>query len=290
MRIVRFLWMIPMAAAIGGTLAMAQTPAAKQLRLGTEAANGGNYKQAAQHFRNGVQLEPQTLLARLHLANAYAQEYMAGPRSAHSKELAERTTETFETVLRHAPDNKLALWDLAVFSLASGNPEHGRQLCQKLIQVDPNNARAHYLLGVIDWGISFKPYLETLKEAGLKPPQPGFIRTASLREKYRAAQLPVINEGLQATRKALDLDPDFGWAMVCENLLLREKAVVAENGESYRRITAQADALVSKARVAMEKSRLQPAAAKLDPEAPPPPLPAPPPPPPPPPPSRPKSG
>ena len=130
MRNVRYLWMIPMAVAIAGTLAMAQTPAAKQLRLGTEAANSGNYQQAAKHFKSAVRLDPQSALAELHLANAYAKEYMAGPKSAHSKELAERTTGAFETVLRNAPQNRLALWDLAIFSFASANPERGRQLCK----------------------------------------------------------------------------------------------------------------------------------------------------------------
>lgn len=289
MRVLRFLWMIAMTTAISATLSVAQTAAAKQLRLGTDAANSGNYRQAAQHFQNAVRLEPQSLLARLHLANAYAQEYLTGPKSAHSTELARRTTEAFEAALRLAPDNKLALWDLAVFPFASGDLEHGRQLSQKLIHADPNNARAHYLLGVIDWAISFRAYRKTLTEAGLKPPQ--FISNAGLREKFKSAQLPVIDEGLQATQRALALDSGFGQAMVFESMLLREKAATAENEENYRSITAQADALLPKARAAMEKTSPKPSRAKLDPEAPPPPLHAPPPPPPPPPPpARPTSG
>ena len=114
------------------------------------------------------------------------------------------------------------------------------------------------------------------------------IESASLREKLRAAQLPAINEGLQATRQAIKLDPDFSEAMIVENMLLREKAVLAENPESYRRAIGQADELISEAEAAAKKSLRPQPSPRLRADAPPPPLPAPPPPPPPP--SRPTSG
>jgi tetratricopeptide (TPR) repeat protein len=288
MRIRRMLWTITVALAVAGISVAAKTAASKELRLGIEAANSGYYSQAARHFENATRLEPQSLLARLNLADAYAHEYMLGPPSARSAELAQRTTEAYETVLRQAPDNKLALWDLAVFSFSAGHPQTSKRVCQKLIRIDPQNRQARYLLGVLDWATSFGSFRATLKNAGVSAPQQGPLRNASLREKLRTAQLPAINEGLQATQEAIKLDPDFGQAMIFESLLLREKAILAESPESYRRAIGQADELIAEAKASAEKSprpRLNP---RLRAEIAPPPLPAPPPPPPPP--SRPASG
>ncbi len=282
------MWITAVALPIAGIPVAAKTSASKELRLGTEAANSGSYKQAVRHFENATRLEPESLLARLHLANAYAHEYMAGPPSARSVELAQRTTEAYDSVLRQAPHNKLALWDLAAFSFFTGHPQIGRRLCQRLIRIDPQNREARYLLGVLDWETTYRSWQATLKNVGASAPQRGPIKSASLREKLRAAQLPAINEGLQATRQAIKLDPDFSQAMIFENLLFREKAVLAENPESYRRAIGQADALISEAGAAAKKSPRRRPSQRLRAEVPPPPLPAPPPPPPPP--SRPVSG
>jgi tetratricopeptide (TPR) repeat protein len=285
MRIRRMLWTITVALTVAGIPVAAKTSASKELRLGTEAANSGYYKQAARYFENATRLEPQSLLARLHLADAYAHEYMAGPPSARSVELAQRTTEAYDTVLRQAPDNKLALWDLAVFSFFAGHPQTGKRLCQKLIGIDPQNREARYLLGVLDWATTYGSLHAVLKNAAR---QHGPIKSAKLREKLRASQLRAINEGLQATRQAIKLDPNLSQAMIFENLLLREKAVLAENPESYRRAIGQADELISEAKAAAKKSLRPRPSPRLRAEVPPPPLP--PPPPPPPPPSRAASG
>lgn len=57
MRIVRFLWTIPMAVAIAAALTLAQSPAAKQLRLGTGAANNGNKQTAKPNFSGRWELD-----------------------------------------------------------------------------------------------------------------------------------------------------------------------------------------------------------------------------------------
>ncbi|HET9176745.1 MAG TPA: tetratricopeptide repeat protein [Terriglobia bacterium] len=287
MHIVKSFLAITLFLTLAAATAFAQRSASEELRLGAEAANTGNFSQAAGHFQSAARLQPNSLLARLHLASAYAREYMAGPPASRSEALAEQAIKAYDSALRLDPSNKLALWDLAVFSLAAGHPQASKQSCEKLIQVDGTNANAWYLLGMLDWELSFKPYLETLREAGLKPGQPGFIRNTSLREKYRAAQSPLITAGLQAARKARQLDPNLSAAMIFENMLLRESAAFAENEESYRRTIAEADMLAAKAGTTRQPLAGASTQPELQPNAPPPPLAAPPPPPPPP---RPTSG
>lgn len=282
MRVAKSFLVITLFMTLASAAAFAQRSASKELRLGAEAANNGNFSQAVVHFQSAVRLQPDSLLARLHLASAYAHEYMAGPPPSQSEALADKTIKAYGSALRLDPANQLALWDLAVFSLAASHPQASKRQCEKLIQTDRTNANAWYLLGMVDWELGFKPYLETLKEAGLKPGQPGFIKNASLREKYRAAQASLITEGLQATRKALQLDPSLAVAMVYENMLLRESAAFAENEESYRKTVSGADMLAANARRTGKPLDGASVNTKLEPNAPPPPLAAPPPPPPPP--------
>ena len=67
------------------------------------------------------------------------------------------------------------------------------------------------------------------------------------REELKAKYGPVIEGGLQALDKALQINPDYDDAMAYENLLVRERADLADTKEEYEKQQKIADDWVQKA-------------------------------------------
>jgi hypothetical protein len=72
----------------------------------------------------------------------------------------------------------------------------------------------------------------------------------------KAKFLPVINGGLAALDKALQIRPDYDDAMAYENLLIRERADLMDTPEQYKKETEIADQWVQKA-LATKKAKAE---------------------------------
>jgi uncharacterized protein YlxW (UPF0749 family) len=58
--------------------------------------------------------------------------------------------------------------------------------------------------------------------------------------------MPIIDEGMQALQKAIELDKEYEDAMAYLNLLYRERADLADTVDAYKQDTAAADSWVDK--------------------------------------------
>ena len=194
------------------------------LKKGAAAYNGGDYAAAVEYFQQAVKADPQSLLAREHLANARAKEF----RATRSGDQAARSA--WNDVLARDPKNALALWGLAVLDLEGGKLEEAAVWSAKLAEADPHNKNAYYLLGVVRW-------IETYKQ----------LPEARLNSTVRAIALSKVTEGERALDKALAIDPAFVDALLYQNLLFRTQAQLAGTAEESQKLLAQADALIRKA-------------------------------------------
>jgi hypothetical protein len=75
----------------------------------------------------------------------------------------------------------------------------------------------------------------------MKQEDPGPIKDKKVKEELKAKWSPVIDNGLQALDKALQIDPSRDDAMAYENLLVRERADLADNKEDYEKQVKVAD-------------------------------------------------
>ena len=66
---------------------------------------------------------------------------------------------------------------------------------------------------------------------------------AALSAKY----MPVIEDGVKNLQKAMDIDPESDDAMAYMNLLIRERADLADDKESYKKQVDEADSWLQKA-------------------------------------------
>jgi len=103
---------------------------------GEQYFKAGKFQEAAIEFRNAVQIAPRSAEAHYQLARAY--------RSLKNSDGALREL-TEATTLN--PADSHAQLDFADLLIGRGQVENARSAAEKVLQADPNNARAHAVLG-----------------------------------------------------------------------------------------------------------------------------------------------
>ncbi|MGB9455280.1 MAG: tetratricopeptide repeat protein [Bryobacteraceae bacterium] len=225
-----------------------------QVNEGVQAFKGAQYPQAVEHFKNAVDLDPTFLSAREYLAVAYYQQYIPGAVSPENTQMADAAYDQFQKVLQQDPKNQLAIMSIASLFLNQQKWDDAKQWFEKAVAVAPNNADAYYSLGFIAWSRWFPEFGKALATLGMRQEDPGPIKDKKVREALKEKWEPVIDDGLKDLDKALDINPEYDDAMSYENLLIRERAYVADSKEEYEQQIKIADAWLDKA-MATKKSK-----------------------------------
>lgn len=228
-----------------------------KLNQGVQAFKNAKYQDAVESFKTAIQLDPNNPNARLYLATAYMVQWIPGADSPENNQLADAAKAEFMTVLNKDPKDKTALAYLASLSYNQAGALQGeakvkkldeaRDWNVKLIEVDPKAKEAYYSIGVIAWSKWYPALGRARADLGMKPEDPGPIKDKKVKEELKAKYLPVIDEGISNLQKALEVDKEYDDSMAYMNLLIREKADLADTPEEYKKETEIADNWVQKA-------------------------------------------
>lgn len=224
-----------------------QLRARDQLNKGVAAFKNAQYPEAVEHFKTAVELAPDFYTARLYLGTAYMQQYIPGAESPENKQMADAAHDQFMKVLEQDPKNTVALGYLASLYLNQKKWDEAEQWYNKLTSVDPKNADAYYSLGFIAWSRWYPAYGTARANLGMKQEDPGPIKDKKVKEELKAKWGPVIENGLKSLDMALQINPEYDDAMAYENLLIRERADLAESKDEYAQQVKVADDWVAKA-------------------------------------------
>jgi tetratricopeptide (TPR) repeat protein len=228
-----------------------------RLNKGVAAYKSARYQEAIDNFKTAIALDPTNPNARLYLATAYMTQWIPGAESPENQALADEAKREFLEVLSRDPIDRVALASLA--SLAynqSGSLQGDEKLAKldearewnlKLIQADPANKEAYYSLGVIAWSKWYPALGRARAELGMKPEDPGPIKDKKVRAELKEKYSGIIEEGIQNLNKALEVDPEYDDSMAYLNLLIRERADLAETADEYKQQVQVADEWVQKA-------------------------------------------
>lgn len=228
-----------------------------QLNKGIAAYKNAKYADAVEFFKNSAQLDPTNMNSRLYLATAYMSQYIPGADSPENNQMAKAAQDEFKEVLKHDPNDKIALASLAslAYQEAQGVPElekkfeklnEAKAWYKKLVDADPQNKEAYYSLGVIDWAETYPIRMQARVKLGMKPEDPGPIKDKKVRVELRERNLPMVEDGIKNLQKALELDPNYDDAMSYLNLLYRERADISDDPEAYKKDIATAEQWVQK--------------------------------------------
>jgi Tfp pilus assembly protein PilF len=218
-----------------------------QLNKGVQAFKNAQYADAVESFKTAVELDPNFPTARLYLATAYMQQYIPGAESPENNRMAQAAHDEFMKVLDQSPNDKVAIASLASLYLNQKKWDEAQKWYEKLAAVDPGSAIPYYSLGFIAWSKWYPVYGTARANLGMKQEDPGPIKDKKVKEQLKAQYGPVIDAGLQALDKSLQIDPEYDDAMAYENLLIREKADLADSKEEYEKQVKVADDWVAKA-------------------------------------------
>ena len=218
-----------------------------QLNKGVQAYKNAQYPQAVENFKKAVELDPNFPTARLYLATAYMSQYIPGADSEENNQMARAAHDQFQKVLSQDPKNDIAIASIASLYYNQKKFDEAKDWYTKLVSANPNNKEAYYTLGVIAWSKFYPVYGAARAKLSMKPEDPGPIKDKKVKEELKAQWLPVVNEGLKNLDKALEIDKEYDDAMAYENLLIRERADLDDDGDTYKKDIQTADDWVQKA-------------------------------------------
>jgi tetratricopeptide (TPR) repeat protein len=245
-----------------GVLVFASTGCEKlkardSLNKGVREFKSAKYNSAVEHFKEAVRLDPEFPTARLYLATAYMSQYIPGADSEENMQNARAAEQEFQRVLEKDPGNTLAIESIASlhYNQAQGGTmeqkskklDEAAEWYTKLASVDNNNKTAFYSLGVITWAKWYPKLMEARNKLGMKPEDPGPIKDKKVKEELKAQWLETVNKGIQHLERALQIDPEYDEAMAYMNLLIRERADLADSPDQYKKDIEVADNWVQKA-------------------------------------------
>jgi len=223
------------------------------LNKGVNAFKNAQYPEAVEHFKTAVELDPTYTNARLYLGTAYMQQYIPGSESDDNMKMANAAESTFKDVLKDDPKNETAIAYLASLYLYEKHWDESKAWYDKLTTVDPKSAVGFYSKGFIAWSQWYPADGTARAGLGMKLDDPGPIKDKKVRDELKAKYASVIQDGLNNLDEALKVDPDYDDAMAYENLLIRERADLADNKEDYERDVKAANDWVDKAMAVKKK-------------------------------------
>ncbi len=231
-----------------------------QLNKGVEAFKTAHYDTAIGHFQQATELDPSLPMARLYLATAYAQQVIPNLQSPDNMKNANLAIQNFQIVLDHNPsagDRINALKGVASLYFNTQQLDKAKEYQNKVLAADPTDASAEYTIGVIDWTVAYKNAIPVRQSLGLQD------NGAPIKDKKACQALadkngPLIQEGLDALHKAVQLRQNYDDAMAYINLMYRRKADIECGDEDARKADiAKADEWVQKAMAARKANEIK---------------------------------
>jgi tetratricopeptide (TPR) repeat protein len=244
------------------TALLCQTPtAADEMRAGVLAYKFSDYAGAVEHFKAAIDIDPSLTQARLFLATAYAQQYIAGDDSAANVAMAEQAISEFQVVLSRNPtetEEYKSVVPIASLNFNLKRFNEAREYYGKAIELNPTEARNYFMIGLIDWTEAHNSQMKARSELGVTESQ--MISKPEACVSLRAQNQQKVEDGIQRMQKALALQPDFDDAMGYLNLLYRERAEYECDDPEARKADLQASDEWTDKAIATKKAKTEKAA------------------------------
>lgn len=221
---------IPLTAALlaitlGSATGCNKLKARDELNKGVQAFKSARFEDAVNHFQTSIALDPNYGNARLYLATAYASQVVPNLDTPENLAVAQKALEGFQSVLAKDPNDLAALKQVASIDRNIKKLDEAKEYEKRVIAVAPNDAEAHYTIGVVDWMQSYKSAVATLAADGLTDAGDGNPKKSKVAcDKLKQANTATVAEGMEYLNKAVEINPNYDDAMQYLNLTYRRKA------------------------------------------------------------------
>ena len=134
----------------------------EELDLGVIAYRNAHYDEAVAHFQKAADLNPTNFVAQLYLGTALAQNVVPGLTTPENLKTAEQSIEAFKKALEIAPHQTVAMAEIAGVYFAIKKLDEARTWQMRVLDENPTDADAAYMIGVIDWTEAHQNVLKAL--------------------------------------------------------------------------------------------------------------------------------
>lgn len=235
-----------------------------QLNKGVQAFRNAQFPQAVKHFQSAVELDPNLLNAKLYLATSYAQQYIPGGDSDDNKKIGQQAIDAFEDVLKADPTNASAMGNIASIYYNEKKFDNAKEYQERWLKLEPNNPVPYYWIGVLDWAVCF-PRAQTVRVDHdlAAPDKDGNLKPIPLKFRDELAEKngALVDEGLKALQKAIELKPNDADTMAYLNLMYRQKAEIDTDDDTRQADLKSAEDWVEKSVAERKVEANQPAPA-----------------------------
>ncbi len=253
----------------------------QEIKRGNEFLKAAQYEAALSAYQEALRLDPNETKLHKHIGIAYMGMYQPGSKHPKDLEFAGKAidnlkeyvaaypddpkgleylvsmylnTERFDDaiafyqneLLRRNPKDSKAMQSLAMLYFKKGDFDNGVKWLKERLTVEGNNPEVYYLIGVQAWDRSYNfPDIDP-----------------ELRAK-------IVEDGLAALNKAVEMKPDYFEAISYINLLYREKAKMETDPAKKQEYTDTANKYLQQAlemrKAAQEKAKAEAAQATPEP-------------------------
>ncbi len=224
-----------------------QLKARDQINKGVQAYKGGHMEEAIDHFQTAEQLDPNFKNAKLYLATAYASQVTPNLTTPENLTLANKAIDLYQQILQDNPRDTRSLKGIASIYFNINQQDKAKDYQEKVVSINPNDPEAWYTIGVIDWKAAYNNAIvlrNTLGQTDDGSP----IKDKNACTQLQAKNGPLVQEGLDALQKAVNLRTNYSDAMAYLNLMYRRKAELECGDDAARKAdVALADEWVHKA-------------------------------------------
>jgi tetratricopeptide (TPR) repeat protein len=227
------------------------------LNKGVAAYKNAKYSEAVERFQEAVALDDSNPNTRIYLATAYMMQWIPGAVSPENLDFAKKAKDEFGKVLQKDPNQSVALASLASIafneadSLAAEEKvakyDEAASWYSKLIAADAKNRDGYYSLGAIAQKKFYPNLMLARVNMNMKPEDPGPLKDKKVKDELKTKYGMMLDDGIDKLKKALEIDPEYDDAMAYMNLLIRERADLADDKDVYKQQIDEADKWLQKA-------------------------------------------
>ena len=253
----------------------------QETKRGNEFLKAAQYQSALAAYEEALRLDPKETKLHKHIGIAYMGMYQPGSKHPKDLEFAEKAMENLKKYIAAFPEDKKALEYLVSMYLNTERYDDAINFYQNdLLKRDPKDSKAMQSLAMLyfkkgDFQNGVKWLKERLTVEGTNPEVYYLIGVQAWDRSYNFPDVDpvergrIIEEGLEALNKAIELKPDYFEAVSYINLLYREKAKIETDPVKKQEYIDTANKYLQQAlemrKAAQEKAKAQAAQATPEP-------------------------
>jgi tetratricopeptide (TPR) repeat protein len=241
----------------------------QEIKKGNEFFKAGQYEPALASYQEALRLDPEEKRIFMNIGLAYMGQYQPGSKHPRDLETAQKAIDYLEKFVQAFPEDKKtqkAREFLVSMYLATDRYDNAIKFYQEMLKTNPKDSKAmssiaqmYFKKGDFDTAVVWLK--KRLEVEGNNPEVYYLIGVQAWDRSYNFPDISpetrakIVEEGMQALNKAVEIKPDYFEAISYINLLYREKAKMETDPARKREFTEAADKFLAQALEMRKKAK-----------------------------------